>query len=62
MHGYEYLIILKGSVQQKIRWVESGVFRRVWASYCGAGCYLAILGGLHLVYTFFRFRSVQPKL
>ncbi len=48
-------LLLKGSVQRKLRWVESGVFLWVWASYCGAGCYFVDLGGLHLVYNFFPF-------
>jgi hypothetical protein len=46
---------IKGSVQQKLKWVKSGVFLLVWASYFGAGCYFVVLGGLHLVYTFFPF-------
>ncbi len=34
-----YLIrhCFKGSVQRKLRWVENGVIRRVWASHRGAG-------------------------
>ncbi len=36
-------------------WVESGVFQWVLASYRGAGCFLVVLGGLHLIYTFFPF-------
>jgi hypothetical protein len=40
--------LLKGSVQRKLRWVENGVIRRVWASYRGAGYYFVILGGLRL--------------
>ncbi len=43
---------LKGNVQRKLRWVESGVIRRVWASYHGARNYFSVLGGLHLVFTF----------
>ncbi len=48
-------IYLKGDVQRKLRWVENGVIRRVWASHCGAGYYFVDLGGLHHVYAFFPF-------
>jgi hypothetical protein len=53
---------LKLVSNEKLRWVESGVIRQVWASYCGPGHYFVVLGGLHLVFTFFPFRSVLPKL
>ncbi len=42
----------KGSIQGKLRWVENGVFRWVWALHRGAGYYFVDLGGLHLVYAF----------
>ncbi len=44
---------LKGSVQRKLRWVENGVIRWVWAPHCGTEYYFVNLGGLHLVYDFF---------
>jgi hypothetical protein len=44
-----------GSIQRKLRWVEIGVFRWVWASHHGAGYYFVNLGGLHLVFAFFPF-------
>ncbi len=46
---------LKSSVQRKLRWVENGVIRWVWASHGGAGHYFVDLGGLHLVYALFLF-------
>jgi hypothetical protein len=48
-------LILKGNVQQKLRWVENGVIRRVQASHRGAGYYFVDLGGFHLVYALFPF-------
>jgi uncharacterized BrkB/YihY/UPF0761 family membrane protein len=50
-----FVFVLKGSVQHKLRWVESGVIRRVWASYRDAGNYFVVVGGLHLVFNFFPF-------
>jgi hypothetical protein len=50
-----FVIHIKGSVQLKLRWVENGVIRRVWASYRGSGYYFVVLGGLHLVFTLFPF-------
>jgi hypothetical protein len=47
--------LLQGIAQRKVRWVESGVIRRLWASYCGAGYYFVVSGGLHLVFTLFLF-------
>jgi hypothetical protein len=56
-HIYRYCIsylavetIVKGSVQRKLRWVESGVIEWVWA-----WIFFVILGDLHLVLTFFPF-------
>jgi hypothetical protein len=43
----------QGSVQRKLRWVENGVNKCIRASYRGAGYYFVVLGGLHLVFTFF---------
>jgi hypothetical protein len=42
----------KGSVQQKVRWVENGGIQRVRALHRGTGYYFVDLGGLHLVYSF----------
>jgi hypothetical protein len=47
--------MIKGSVQQKVRWVKNVVIQEVWASHCGAGYYFVDLGGFHLVYAFFLF-------
>jgi hypothetical protein len=46
---------IKGNVQQKQRWVESGIIRRVWALSRGTGNIFFVLGGLHLVLPFFCF-------
>jgi hypothetical protein len=45
----------KDSFQQKLRWVENGVIRWVWALHRGAGYYFVDLGGLHLDFAFFPF-------
>jgi hypothetical protein len=50
-------IVLKGIVQQKLRWVESGVNRRVMLQYWGAGHYFLILKGHHLVFHIKRFAA-----
>jgi hypothetical protein len=47
--------VFKGNVKRKLRWVENGVIRRVWALHRGAGHYFVDLGGLHLVYAIFLF-------
>jgi hypothetical protein len=49
------LFELKGSVQRKLRWVENGVNRCVWAWDCGAGRFYVVLLRLHLVFTVFPF-------
>jgi hypothetical protein len=49
------LSLIKGSVQQKLRWVENGVNRCVWAWQCGAGRFYVILLHLQLVFTIFPF-------
>jgi hypothetical protein len=47
--------IVKGSVQRKLRWVETGVNQWVWASDRGAGQYFIIKVSLHLVLSLFPF-------
>ncbi len=59
---FHYVTALKGSVQRKLRWVENGANRCVWAWDCGAGRFYVVLLRLHLVFTIFRFQSVLPKL
>jgi hypothetical protein len=46
---------LKGSVQRKLRWVETGVNRWVWASDHGAGQCFIVKVSLHLVLSLFPF-------
>ncbi len=53
--GLKANVVFKGSVQRKIRWVESGVFLQVWASHRGTGYYFVDLGGLNLIYLLFLF-------
>ncbi len=48
-------MILKGSVQRKLRWVENGVNRSVGASDCGAGHSFVVLFAFHLDFTIFPF-------
>jgi hypothetical protein len=45
----------KGSVQRKLRWVETGVIRWVWASDRGAGQCFIVKVSLHLVSSLFPF-------
>jgi hypothetical protein len=47
--------LIKGSVQQKLRWVENGVNRSVGASDCGAGHSFIVLFSFHLGFTIFPF-------
>jgi hypothetical protein len=51
----DYLLNLKGSVQQKLRWVENGVNRSVGASDCGAGHSFVVLFIFHFDFTIFLF-------
>ncbi len=46
---------LRGSVQQKLRWLENGVNRCVLSWDCGAGHFYVILLRLYLVFTIFLF-------
>jgi hypothetical protein len=48
---------LKGIVQGKLRWVESGVTRWVMLRYYGAGHNFLILKGHHLVFRIKRFAA-----
>ncbi len=48
-------IVLKGSVQRKLRWVKNGVNRSVGASDCGAGHSFVFLFRFHLGYAIFPF-------
>jgi hypothetical protein len=48
---------VKGIVQRKLRWVESGVKRWVMFHYWGAGHYFLILKGHHLVFRIKRFAA-----
>jgi hypothetical protein len=50
-----YNFVLKGSVQQKQRWVENVVTRSVGASDCGAGHSFVVLFGFHIDFTIFPF-------
>ncbi len=53
---------IKGNVQRKLRWVESGIILRVWASHRGAGYFFVVLSGLHLVFTLFPFPVSTAKI
>jgi hypothetical protein len=53
--------LIKGSVQQKLSWVENGVNRSVGASDCGAGHSFVVLFRFHFDFTYFRFRTVLPN-
>jgi hypothetical protein len=46
---------LKGSVQRKLRWVETGVNQWVWASDRSAGQYFIVKVSLHLLLSLFPF-------
>jgi hypothetical protein len=47
--------VFKGSVQRKLRWVETGVKRWVWASDRGAGQRFIVKVSLDLVFSLFPF-------
>ncbi len=47
--------IIKGCVQQKLRWVKIGVNRSVGALDCGAGHSFVVLFGFHLGFAIFPF-------
>jgi hypothetical protein len=47
----------KGIVQRKLRWVKSGVNRRVMLQYWGAGHYVLILKEHYLVFRIKRFAA-----
>jgi hypothetical protein len=51
--------VMKGSVQQKLSWVKSGVYWWIRASDCGARCYFVILVGRFLLYSVFPFMYVS---
>jgi hypothetical protein len=57
MHCYFQLpkIKVKGSVQRKLRWVETGLKRCIWASDRGAGQRFIVKVSLHLVFSLFPF-------
>jgi hypothetical protein len=48
-------MLLKGSVQRKLRWVENGANRSVGASDCGAGRSLVVLFRFNLGFAIFPF-------
>jgi hypothetical protein len=50
-----YHTLVKGSVQRKLRWVETGVNRSVGASDCGAGHSFVVLFRFRLSFTIFPF-------
>ncbi len=54
--------MLKGSVQQKLRWVKNGVNRSVGASDCGAGHSFVVLFGFHLDFAIFPFPVSTVKI
>jgi hypothetical protein len=51
------MLLIKGIVQRKLRWVESGVNRWVMFHYWGAGNYFLVLKGHYLV---FRINVLPP--
>jgi hypothetical protein len=55
-------LYIKGSVQRKLRWVESDVNRSVGASDCGAGHSFVVLFRFHLGFTIFPFPVNTAKL
>jgi hypothetical protein len=55
-------IIVKSSVQRKLRWVESGINRWVLASDCGAGHYFDFLLRHRLALNIFPFPVTTAKL
>ncbi len=54
--------VIKGIVQRKLRWVESGVTRWVMLQYWGAGHYFLILKGHHLVVRIKRFSATRAQI
>jgi hypothetical protein len=55
-------VLLKGSVQQKLRWVEKGVNRSIGASDCGAGHSFVVLFGFHLDFFIFPFPNSTAQI
>jgi hypothetical protein len=55
-------LTVKGSVQRKLRWVENGVNRCVWAWDCGAGRFFVVLLRRHLALTVFPFPVSTAQL
>jgi hypothetical protein len=53
---------VKGSVQQKLRWVENVVDRSVGASDCGAGRSFVVLFRFHLGFAIFPFPVSTVKI
>ncbi len=53
---------VKGIVQRKLRWVESGVNRWVMLHYWGAGHYSLTLKGHHLVFCIKRFAATCAQI
>jgi hypothetical protein len=58
----QVIVLLKGSVQRKLRWVENGVNRSVGASDCGAGHSFVVLFGFHLAFAIFPFPVSTVKI
>ncbi len=56
------LNVIKGIVQKKLRWIESGVNRWVMLQYWGAWHYFLIWKRLHLVFSIKRLPKFEPKL
>jgi hypothetical protein len=54
--------MLKGIVQRKLRWVESGVNRWVMLKYWGAGHYFLILKGHYLVFRIKCFAAIGAQI
>jgi hypothetical protein len=52
---YRSIFLIKGNVQQKLRWVENGVNRCVWAWDCGVRSFYVVLLRRRLVFTIFPF-------
>ncbi len=53
---------IKGIVQRKLRWVESGVNWRVMLQYWGAGHYFLIVKGHYIVFRMKRFAATWAQI
>ncbi len=56
------MLLLKGSVQRKLSWVENGVNRSVGASDYGAGHSFVVLFRFHLGFTIFPFPVITAQV